>query len=57
VMCPITRRQKAWERLARDMDLDKLASLTTTIPFSAAMDQARLIVDGKVRGRTVVEIH
>jgi hypothetical protein len=36
--------------------LDKLASLTTTIPFSAAMDQARLIVEGKVRGRTVVEI-
>lgn len=56
VMCPLARRQKAWERLARDMDLDKLASLTTTIPFSAAMDQARLIVDGKVRGRTVVEI-
>lgn len=56
VMCPLSRRQAAWERLARDMDLNKLASLTTTIPLSAAMDQARLIVDGKVRGRTVVEI-
>ena len=56
VMCPLARRKIAWERLARDMDKAKLASLTTTIPLTQAMDIAKLIVEGKVRGRTVVEI-
>ncbi len=56
VMCPLARRKIAWERLARDMDKAKLASLTTTIPLTQAIDTAKLIVEGKVRGRTVVEI-
>jgi acrylyl-CoA reductase (NADPH) len=56
VMCSLPKRISAWERLARDMDKAKLASLTTTIPFEQAMETARQIVEGKVRGRTVVEI-
>jgi acrylyl-CoA reductase (NADPH) len=56
VMCPQPLRLKAWARLASDLDGDKLASLTTTVPFDAVMDVARSILDGVIRGRVVVEI-
>lgn len=49
-------RREAWARLARDLDRDKLAAMTQTIPFAEALERARQIVAGKVRGRLVVEI-
>lgn len=55
-MCPKPLRLEAWSRLARDLDTDKLASMTTRIPFDKAVDAARDIAQGKVRGRIVVEI-
>ena len=56
VMCPRPRRMAAWARLASDLDADKLASLTTTVPFDSVLDSARSILEGKIRGRVVVEI-
>ena len=56
VMCPRPRRMAAWARLASDLDADKLASLTTTVPFAAALDSARSILEGGIRGRVVIEI-
>jgi acrylyl-CoA reductase (NADPH) len=53
---PRERRIEAWSRLARDIDRDKLVVMTTTIPFSGIVNAARDIVQGKVRGRLVVEI-
>lgn len=53
---PKPRRIEAWSRLARDLDRDKLAAITTTIPFDGIVNAARDIVAGKVRGRLVVEI-
>lgn len=50
------RREEAWKRLDRDLDRDKLAAITTTIPFSGLVNAAHDIVAGKVRGRLVVEI-
>ena len=38
------------------LDRDKLAAMTTTIPFSGLENAAHDILDGKVRGRLVVEI-
>ena len=49
-------RREAWARLARDLDKDVLARMSETIPFAQALERARQIVDGKVRGRLVVEI-
>jgi acrylyl-CoA reductase (NADPH) len=49
-------RDEAWQRLARDLDRNKLATMTTTIAFDSIPAAARDIVDGKVRGRLVVEI-
>jgi acrylyl-CoA reductase (NADPH) len=56
VMAPKALRLEAWGRLARELDLDKLAAMTSTIPLDQAMEAGRRIVEGKVRGRVVVEI-
>ena len=56
VMCPMAKRVAAWDRLARDLDGNKLAAMTTTIRFDEVIDTAKAILDGKVRGRVVVEI-
>ena len=50
------RRIEAWDRLARDLDPAKLAALTTTIGFDDIVPTAKAILEGKVRGRVVVEI-
>jgi acrylyl-CoA reductase (NADPH) len=55
-MCPTARRVDAWSRLSRDLDGARLAAMTTTIPFDGVIDTARDIIDGKVRGRVVVEV-
>ncbi|QGM47194.1 MDR family oxidoreductase [Methylocystis heyeri] len=49
-------RREAWARLSRDFDRKALARMTETIPFPQALERARGIVEGKVRGRLVVEI-
>jgi len=54
VMAPKDLRLEAWKRLARDLDLAKLAAMTTTVGFDGIMEAARKIVEGKVRGRVVV---
>ena len=56
VMASRARRIEAWSRLARDLDKEKLAALTTTIGFDEIVPTAHAILDGKVRGRVVVEI-
>lgn len=56
VNCPKVRRIEAWARLARDLDKDKLAAMTTTIGFDRLIPTAHDILEGKVRGRVVVEI-
>jgi len=56
VMCPKPRRLEAWARLASDLDREKLALMTTTIPLTDVVETARALLDGKVRGRVVVEI-
>jgi acrylyl-CoA reductase (NADPH) len=50
------RRLEAWSRLARDLDREKLAAMTTTIKLDRVPETAALILEGKVRGRVVVEI-
>jgi acrylyl-CoA reductase (NADPH) len=50
------KRRAAWNRLAEDIDREKLASLTTVVPLNEAMEKAGDILEGKVRGRTVVAV-
>ncbi|MBZ9700020.1 MULTISPECIES: MDR family oxidoreductase [unclassified Mesorhizobium] len=56
VMAPKPVRLEAWRRIGADLDLRKLASLSTTIGFDNIIDAARDIVDGKIRGRVVVDM-
>ncbi|MEI9888310.1 MAG: MDR family oxidoreductase [Rhizomicrobium sp.] len=56
VQMPKPRRIQAWDRLASDLDVGKLAAMTKTIPLSGVRQAAEDILAGKVRGRLVVEI-
>lgn len=56
VQMPRRRRIQAWNRLAKDLDVGKLAAMTHTIPLSGVRQAAENILAGKVRGRLVVAI-
>ena len=53
VQAPKAIREMAWSRLATDLDMDKLESLTTEIGFDDLIGAATDIVEGKIRGRVV----
>lgn len=56
VMAPKEVRLEAWRRIGRDLDLSKLKALSTTIGFDGIIAAATDIVDGKIRGRVVVDM-
>ena len=56
VMCPQPVRREAWKRLATDLDRGKLQEMTGEIGLADVAEAGRAIVEGKVRGRTVVKI-
>jgi acrylyl-CoA reductase (NADPH) len=56
VMCPKPRRERAWARLAKDLDMAKLDSLTSHIKLDDVIAAGADIMSGKVRGRIVVDI-
>lgn len=56
VMAPLTRRQQAWSRLARDLDPAKLDAIIEEVPLAQAPARAADLMAGKVRGRVVVKI-
>lgn len=56
VQMPRPRRIQAWNRLARDLDVKKLAAMTRTIGLSDVRQAAQDILAGNIRGRLVVEI-
>jgi len=49
-------RLEAWRRLASELDHDKLAAMTSTIGLGQVVEAGREIVQGKIRGRVVVEV-
>ncbi len=57
VTTPLPRRQRAWDRLAQDLDLAKLHALTTQVGLSDVPKVAADIVAGKTRGRVVVDVN
>ncbi|MFO6421633.1 MDR family oxidoreductase [Hylemonella sp. W303a] len=56
VMAPRAQRQRAWDRLARDLDLALLERMIEEVPLSAALEKAQQLMTGQVRGRIVVRI-
>lgn len=57
VMAPKARRVRAWERLARDLDGGALDSIAQEIALADAIGAAADLMDGKVRGRIVVDVN
>ena len=56
VMAPLSLRQQAWQRLARDLPAQVLESMTQEVQLDQAVDQAAQLMAGKVHGRVVVKI-
>jgi acrylyl-CoA reductase (NADPH) len=57
VMASQTRRRRAWSRLATDLDRDKLAAIMRTISLADAIPVANDLIEGRVRGRIVVDVN
>src|SRR5579863_8400754 len=55
VMCPRADRLDAWSRLSQDLDVDKLEFLTEEIGLSQVIDRAAALIEGRIRGRVVVD--
>ena len=57
VNAPREARIQAWSRLARDLDLSKLARMTQVVGLAEVPAVVGRIFEGKVRGRTVVDVN
>ncbi len=57
VMAPKQRRMTAWERLARDLNAGALDSIAQEVALGEAIASAGELMDGKVRGRVVVDVN
>lgn len=56
VLTPMSLRREAWARLERDLDLDVLDSMTSVVPLDGAIGAATDILEGRLRGRTVISV-
>jgi acrylyl-CoA reductase (NADPH) len=57
VMCPLPERRAAWERLVRDLPMDKLDAMTETVKLAALPQLAGAILKGETRGRVVIDVN
>ena len=57
VMCPRPERLVAWQRLGTDLDVAKLGLITHEVSLAEAIPTAAQLMDGKVRGRVVVDVN
>ena len=56
VMAPLARRQRAWGRLARDLNPELLESMINEVPLESAIAKAHELMVGQLHGRVVVKI-
>ena len=57
VMQPFDNRQKAWQRIAKDLPMDKLNTMITPATLHDLPQLGRDILKGKVQGRVVVDVN
>jgi acrylyl-CoA reductase (NADPH) len=57
VMATQSRRQRAWEALSANLDLDQLALATSVQPMSQIHTLAADLLGGKLRGRVVIDVN
>ena len=56
VMAPLAKRQRAWDRLATDLDLTLLETMVHEVALDDCIAQAKALMAGQVRGRVLVRI-
>ena len=56
VMAPMPERREAWGRIVRDLPMDLLDRMTTTVGLKDLPELGSRILKGEVQGRVVVEI-
>ena len=56
VLTPHEKREEAWSRLATDLDLAKLNSMTSRARLDDVPSLAIEILAGKTRGRVVIDL-
>ena len=56
VMCPVGLRKKVWQRLAAELSPESLCRTTSHIPLDAVIPMAAEMLDGRTKGRIVVDI-
>ena len=56
VLTPREKREEAWDRLAKDLDLAKLNAMTSRARLEDVPFLATEILDGKTRGRVVIDL-
>ena len=57
VMQPYNNRLRAWERIARDLPMDKLEAMIQPATLSDLPELGADILQGQVRGRVVVDVN
>jgi len=56
VLTPHEKREEAWSRLATDLDLAKLNSMTSRARLDDVPALAVEVLAGKTRGRVVIDL-
>ena len=56
VMAPLAKRQRAWDRLASDLDVNLLEKMIIDVHLDGAISKAHELMAGSLRGRVVVKI-
>lgn len=56
VMAPMAKREKAWQRLARDLPAQALSDITRVEPMSQIVKLGESILANQVRGRIIIDV-
>lgn len=56
VMSLPAERREAWQRLVRDLPMDKLDAMTEVVSLAEVLPLGQAILKGEVRGRVVVDV-
>ena len=54
---PLPTRLEAWNRLATDLDRDKLDRITAIVPLNDVIAKSAEVLAGSIRGRIVVDVN
>jgi len=57
VMAPKALREKAWARLAQDLDLEKLDAMSENHGLEDVVGLGEQILAGQVRGRVIIDVN